>query len=242
MGMPATIEIPGEGEAVRALIGRVFSLFDGIDARFSTYKRESEVSRVNRGEIKEREWSPEMREVMALARGAKAESRGYFDAHTPEGALDPSGAVKGWAIRKAAELVRRAGKTDFYIEIAGDMQVSGVDSEGHPWRIGIRNPFNRDEIVKVVVPGGRGVATSGTAARGQHIYNPHAPETPLTDIASITVVGPDVCAADLMATAAFAMGKGGATFIENLPGFEAYMIASGGTAIMTSGFEKLTTV
>jgi thiamine biosynthesis lipoprotein len=127
--------------------------------------------------------------------------------------------------------------SNFYIDAGGDIQVAGT-KEGHPWRIGIRNPFNRKENVKVLAITDKGVATSGTAIRGQHIYNPHYPEQPPQDIASLTVIGPDVYEADRFATAAFAMGRRGIAFIEELPGFEGYLIDTSARATFTSGFER----
>ena len=97
---------------------------------------------------------------------------------------------------------------------------------------------SRKEIVKVLAVTDKGIATSGTAIRGQHIYNPHNPVTPLQDIVSLTVVGPNVYEADRFATAAFAMGKRGIYFIEQLPGFEGYMIDASARATFTSGFER----
>ena len=94
------------------------------------------------------------------------------------------------------------------------------------------------EIVKVVVPGDGGVATSGTYVRGPHIYDPHASAPPLDDVASLTVVGPDVYEADRFATAAFAMGRDGVAFLEMQPGLEAYSIGRDRVATMTSGFER----
>jgi thiamine biosynthesis lipoprotein len=104
--------------------------------------------------------------------------------------------------------------------------------------VGIRNPFNRDQIVKVLSLTDRGVATSGTAIRGQHIYNPHQPNTPLREIVSITLIGPNVLEADRFATAAFAMGQEGIQFVEALSGFEGYMIDADAKATYTSGFER----
>ncbi len=110
--------------------------------------------------------------------------------------------------------------------------------DDHPWRIGIRNPFNRTENVKVLALAEGGIATSGTAIRGQHIYNPHQPDSAIQDILSITVIGPNIYDADRFATAAFAMGKKGIQFIEKLAGFEGYMIDDQARATLTSGFER----
>lgn len=98
-----------------------------------------------------------------------------------------------------------------------------------------------NEIVKVLSICDGGVATSGTYVRGQHIYNPKKDGTPITDIVSLTVIGPDICTADCYATAAFAMGTEGITFIENLDGFEGYMIDKDRQATYTSGFTRYVT-
>ena len=237
MGMPATVELVG---GTQESLDAVFSYLHEVDARFSTYKQESEISKINRGEIAEPEYSSEMREIFALAHQTNKETNGYFSITKPDGSIDPSGIVKGWAIQGAAKRAQAMGYRNYFLDIGGDIQSSGTDETGADWTVGIRNPFNRNEIVKALRPLGRGVATSGTYIRGQHIYNPHAPGREIRDILSLTVVGPDVYEADRFATAAFAMGKGGIAFIEALPGYEGYLIDSGGVATMTTGFESLT--
>ncbi|TGV64420.1 FAD:protein FMN transferase, partial [Mesorhizobium sp. M2D.F.Ca.ET.160.01.1.1] len=147
---------------------------DDVDRRFSTYRPDSEISAINRGDIPVRGWSGQMIDVMRIAEQTRRETAGYFDIHRPDGALDPSGIVKGWAIRNAAEIVRRADVGDFFIEAGGDIQSCGRNASGGDWSVGIRNPFHADEIIKVIYPRGCGVATSGTYARGLHIYNPRA--------------------------------------------------------------------
>jgi thiamine biosynthesis lipoprotein len=82
------------------------------------------------------------------------------------------------------------------------------------------------------------VATSGTYVRGNHIYNAKAYDQRMDEIVSLTVIGPNIYEADRFATAAFAMGKSGISFIEKLPRFESYQIDNKGIATFTSGFEK----
>jgi thiamine biosynthesis lipoprotein len=235
MGMPITVEVLDAG-VTEADIERIFAFFRLIDDTFSTYKEQSEISRINRGELEEDAYSDEMKTILALSEQTRQETRGYFDIRH-NGILDPSGIVKGWAILRASHMLKAAGMSNFYIDAGGDIQVAGT-KEGHPWRIGIRNPFNRKENVKVLAITDKGVATSGTAIRGQHIYNPYHPEQPPQDIVSLTVIGPDVYEADRFATAAFAMGKRGIAFIEDLPGFEGYLIDTSARATFTSGFER----
>jgi thiamine biosynthesis lipoprotein len=234
MGMPITVDIGGDTDG--SLTNRVFDYFDRVDRRYSTYRVDSEVEAINRGEIASAAYSGEMREILDLAQRTKKESGGYFDIARGDGTIDPSGVVKGWAIRNAASLVSEAGVDNFFIDAGGDIQSAGHNGAGRPWRVGIRNPFNEQEVVKVVVPNGRGLATSGSYVRGHHIYDPHDRDRKLTDIVSLTIIGSDVLEADRFATAAFAMGRDGIDFIEQRAGLEGYAIDADGTATMTSGF------
>ncbi len=235
MGMPITLHVV-DPAVTPADLDDVFAYFDVVDRTFSTYKASSEISRLNRGELTADQYSDDMKTVLALCEQTKRETRGFFDIQR-DGRYDPSGVVKGWAILNAAHILRERHFRDFYVDAGGDVQLCGTNG-GNPWRVGIRNPFNRLENVKVLSLTDRGVATSGTAVRGQHIYDPHRPDAPLLEVASITVVGPDVLAADRFATAAFAMGRAGIQFIEDLPDFEGYLIDSHARATYTSGFER----
>ncbi|WP_244734402.1 FAD:protein FMN transferase [Mesorhizobium sp. 113-1-2] len=232
--MPVTVDIAGASGAT--LVDAVFDYFEHIDRRFSTYRTDSEISAINRGDLPIRDWSAEMMGVMALAAQTKSQTDGYFDIRKPDGSLDPSGIVKGWAIRNAAGIVRQAGVGDFFIEAGGDIQSCGRNASGLDWSVGIRNPFNAEEIIKIVYPRGHGVATSGTYVRGQHIYNPLGAGDPITEIVSLTVIGSDVFEADRFATAAFAMGREGIFFLEQAPGLEGYVVDSNSRATPTSGF------
>ncbi|HEY6285831.1 MAG TPA: FAD:protein FMN transferase [Ktedonobacteraceae bacterium] len=235
MGMPITVEVV-DPYVTEADIEKVFAYFRDVDETFSTYKEYSEISKINRGELCEEAYSDDMKTILALSEQTKQETQGYFDIWH-NGIVDPSGIVKGWAILQATHLLKEAGFPNFYIDAGGDIQVAGYKG-GHPWRIGIRNPFNRSENVKVLTITDKGIATSGTAIRGQHIYDPHRPDTPLEEIVSLTVIGPNIYEADRFATAAFAMGKKGISFIEQLPGFEGYVIDASARATLTSGFER----
>ena len=237
MGMPITLEV---SHASVEDMEKIFDFFHAVDTRFSPFKIESELSKINRGEIAPRQMSLEMQEILALAEKTKKETDGYFNIKKPSGEIDPSGVVKGWAIKKAADTLKEMGFEHFYVDAGGDIQTSGRNHEEKSWSVGIKNPFQQEEIVKVIYPEGKGVATSGSYIRGSHIYNPHSAEDALGEVLSITVIAEDVLEADRFATAAFAMGKKGITFIETLPGFEGYAIDKHGMATMTSGFHRYT--
>lgn len=236
MGMPITVEI-ADPAATSLMINKVFDYFKYIDETFSVYKPESEISKINKGLLTENNYSIDMKEVLALCEKTKTETRGYFDI-VKNGRLDPSGLVKGWAIWQAAKLLEKLGFENYYVDAGGDIQVHGRNSQREKWTVGIRNPFNREENVKILEIEDEGVATSGTYIRGQHIYDPFSPGKPLVEVVSLTVIGPNIYEADRFATAAFAMGREGIDFIENLKGFEGYAVETNRRATYTSGFEK----
>lgn len=240
MNMPITVEITNR-QAAEADIENIFSYFQSIEERFSVFRPDSEISRINSGEINEVDYSAAMIEVLKKSEQTKRETDGYFDIMI-DGRLNPSGLVKGWAIFQAAQILKSSGFKHFYIEAGGDIQSYGLSVSGKPWSVGIRNPFQREQIIKIIhlPPEGLGVATSGNYIRGQHIRNPHQPTAPLTEIVSLTVIGPDIYEADRFATAGFAMGRAGIGFIERLSGFEGYQIDSNGIATMTTEFDKYT--
>ncbi len=261
MGMPVTVEIAdgtSAPEDLAAAIAAVFDYFTYIDKKFSTYKPDSEMMRINRGELAESEWSDDMRIVLMVSEETKQRTGGFFDIRRPgrdgaDGLLDPSGLVKGWAIWNAAGLIRDRSFANFYVDAGGDIQTGGVNGDGEPWSVGIKNPLKQSEIVKTIYApvGGFGVATSGTYIRGEHIYNPKTGAAAggsgggandgENKILSLTIIGPNIYEADRFATAAFAMGAAGIQFIESLPKtaqLEAYMIDARGIATMTSGFKK----
>jgi FAD:protein FMN transferase len=230
MGMPITVEV--EGDTAEKRIEGVFSYFKQVDARYSTYKSSSEISKINAGLAKS-QWSAEMRHVLSLCEKTNTETGGYFDIEHA-GKLDPSGLVKGWAVQQAAEQLRDSGAKVFYIEAGGDIQAFGEK----PFRVGVRNPRNWDEIIKVLEITTEGVATSGSYVRGAHIYNPKTGREPDGEVISLTVVGPNIYEADRMATAAYAMGEVGLEFIASWPGLEGYAIKGDQTAMMTQGFSR----
>ncbi len=232
MDMPVIVEIadPAKPE----IFGKLFDYFHYVDNTFSTFKHTSEISKINNNLIEKSGYSKDMKKILRLAVQTKKETDGYFDIRR-RGRVDPSGIVKGWAIHNAAVMLRRAGYANYYVEAGGDIEVAGNNPEGTSWTIGIRNPFNIKEIVKKVSLHNRGIATSGTYARGDHIYNPIT-KMPVADIVSLTVIGPDALAADRYATAAFAMGSGGIQFIDRIKELEGYMIDTKGIATMTRGF------
>jgi thiamine biosynthesis lipoprotein len=233
MGMPVTINVVDKN-ATNEDISEVFSFLHFIDGKFSTYKKGSEISRINRGELTEKDFSQDMKKILKLCEETKKETNGYFDINI-NGIVDPSGIVKGYAINESAKILKKKGYKNFYVEIAGDIQVLGKNEKRKNWKVGIQSPFDLKKVIKIVNLTNRGIATSGNYMKGLHIYNPKQKKS-ANDIGSITIIGPNIYEADRFATAAFAMGEKGIEFISTLKGFEGYMIKKDKTAVFTKGF------
>lgn len=238
MGMPITIEIADENPEIE-IFEKIFNYFKYIDEVFSTYKNSSQISLINQKKLKRQKALPDVQKIFKLSEETKKITNGFFDIKKNNGQIDPSGLVKGWAILNAAKIIKKCGYKNFYVDAGSDIEIQGKNKQGQPWQVGIKNPFDQAEIVKLLKIENKGVATSGNYIRGDHIYNPKTKKR-IDEIVSLTVIGPNIYEADRFATAAFAMGKQGIEFIEKLAGFEAYLIDSRKIAKMTSGFEKYT--
>jgi thiamine biosynthesis lipoprotein len=206
MGLPVSVLLRGPGaEApyVSRKVAAFFSELRQVDAVFSTYRDDSEISRLDRGELTLGACAPEVREVLALCDRAQALTEGLFDARAG-GHLDPSGLVKGWAVERAARLLPR-DDVDICVNAGGDVLTTCLVGR-EPWRIGIEDPHDRTGVLATVELRNGAVATSGTAARGAHLLDPRD-GTAAASIASVSVRGPSLMVADVLATAAFVRGR-----------------------------------
>ncbi|HEX3264385.1 MAG TPA: FAD:protein FMN transferase, partial [Candidatus Limnocylindrales bacterium] len=206
MGTTVTIDVRDVGFPLAALDAAVDTLREH-EARFTTYREDSEVKRIERGELSLGDAHPDVREVLDACAVLRAESGGAFDAWR-DGSLDPSGYVKGWAAERAATQLRRAGAMRFALNLGGDVICAGETDPGSPWRIGIRHPADATRMALVLGIRDGAVATSGAYERGNHIVDARTGHH-ATDWRSVTVVAADLATADAIATAALAMGGTG---------------------------------
>ncbi|WP_079174832.1 FAD:protein FMN transferase [Streptomyces malaysiense] len=229
----------GESGAVRAALREAVARLHEVDAVFSTYRADSEVSRLARGELTVEQCPPEVARVLALAAEAERVSEGWFSARY-RGVPDPTGIVKGWSVERAARrLAAVAGVTGVSVGGGGDVQSLGVPEPGRPWRVGIADPLRPGGLTAVVSAAGAedlAVATSGTAERGAHVVDPHTGRPAVTDLVAVTVVAPRLTWADCWATAAFARGAAaGLKWLESLPGTEGLLLTADGEVLHTEG-------
>jgi len=193
-----------EKALLESAVDEVEEFFYQVDRDFSTYKSDSQVSSIRRGELKLEDASEYVQQVWALCEFSRELTLGAFDPWKADGGFDPSGLVKGWAAEVGAQMLVEAGCENVLINASGDIVLRGGQptdtGEIKAWNIGVVSPDDTEKFVKIfdVVDGS--VATSGDYKKGAHIVDPH---TGLIAIGarSATVVGPDGAICDALATA-----------------------------------------
>ena len=235
MGMPIVLDVRDDVDADVA--ERVFDWLRWVDDTFSTYKEDSQITRINRGRLAPADAHPDVAAVLERCEELRLETHGYFDIRTSGwNGIDPSGLVKGWSVARAAEILDEAGARNYAINAGGDMLLRGRAVPEPCWRVGIQHPLLRQRVAAVVEANDLAVATSGAYARGEHVVNPYAGAPP-AGVLSVTVCGPDLGTADAYATAAFAMGTAGPHWTARLPrGYEAMTILADEVVLSTAGF------
>jgi FAD:protein FMN transferase len=241
MGMPISLAMRGRHAADddgRAAWAEAMTVLRAADLVFSTYRPDSVISRLGRGELLLADCPPEVAEVLELGEAAERDSAGAFSVCRagPAGwaELDPSGVVKGWAAERAAGPLRALTGTDFCLSAGGDLVCHTHDPDGRPWRIGIEHPRDPRRLVAVVPLRTGAVATSGSAHRGQHIVDARTGRAP-SGIASVTVVAASLTDADIDATSAYAQGRDAATWLATRAGRAALVVWSDGSTTSVGG-------
>jgi len=237
MGTVVSIDIadPLPRRTLIELIDGTCAWLHEVDRRFSTYRADSEVTRLDQGELALDQCSPDMRTVLDACESLRHETDGYFDAHAG-GRFDPSGYVKGWSVEVASERLAAAGSFNHCVNAGGDIRSRGCPEPGRPWRFGIRHPWEHDKLAWVLTATDLAIATSGTYERGLHVLDPHTGD-PVQALRSVTVTGPDLSLADAYATAAMAMGTRGLLWLARLArsGYQSAAVTRDGHAYRSDG-------
>ncbi|MFI0353042.1 FAD:protein FMN transferase [Actinomadura sp. 9N407] len=241
MGTAVTIDIADllPRDTLTDLVERTCAWLHEVDRRFSTYRDDSEINRLDGGDLSLDQCSPDTRAVLDACEALRRRTDGYFDARAT-GRLDPSGYVKGWSVEVASRLLARAGSFNHCVNAGGDVRSRGRPALGGAWRVGIRHPWEHDRTAWVLACTDLAVATSGTYERGLHVIDPHSGEA-AGALRSVTVTGPDLAIADAYATAALAMGTDGLLWLARLAdsGYESAAITSDGHAYTSDGLPIL---
>ncbi len=241
MGMPISVALRGRHADSRAggyAWRDVVEELRHVDEVFSTYRADSVISRLDRGELAEPDCPPEVSEVLALARAAEEQSLGAFAARRPgpdgRRRLDPSGVVKGWAVDRAAGLLADLDDTDFCLAAGGDLVCRTSDPDRPGWRIGIEDPHDPSTLIATVGVRTGAVATSGSAHRGRHLVDGRTGH-PAEGVASVTVVGRCLTWVDIDATAAYAHGPAAARWLAARDHGGLVVWADGSTSVVEYG-------
>lgn len=196
-----------------------------LEAMFTVFRDTSEISRINAGTLHHLDASSEVIEVLDHCVRLEQLSDGAFSIRRSrtDSAINPSGFVKGWAGERVAVQLHERGIRHFYVGIGGDYACRGGLAAGTPWRIGITDPYDATQFAGTVEVIDGAVATSGTAERGHHIWDPRNGQ-PANTFASVTVVGPNLMWADAYATTVFVMGERGLEWLQQFPGYSAMAV------------------
>jgi thiamine biosynthesis lipoprotein len=241
MGMPISLALRGrhtDTEQGRRAWREVVEELTEVDRVFSTYRADSVISRLGRGELLVADCPPEVQEVLALGAEARELSGGAFsiDLPGPDGVLrlEPSGVVKGWAVQRASRFLAALPDTDFCLSAGGDMVCRVVDRARPAWRVGVEDPADPSRVLAVIPVRTGAVATSGGAHRGRHIVDPRTGE-PASALASVTVVADDLTWADIDATAAYVLGDAAVPWLRTRPIVSALVVRPDGSTTVVDG-------
>jgi thiamine biosynthesis lipoprotein len=233
MGTVFSIDVRDPGDWTAA-IADVVGWLHRVDAVFSTYRPGSDLSRLQRRELRLADADPDVAVVLGLCAEVEAATGGHFSARR-NGRIDPTGLVKGWAIEAASRRLREHGSGHHAVNGGGDIQLAGGSGPGRPWTVGISDPHDRGRILTTVSGRDFAVATSGTAERGAHLLDPFTGR-PVTHLAAATVTGPALTRVDAYATAAFVLGRTALGWIDTVPGHAALLVDPGGRRYASAGW------
>ena len=142
---------------------------------------------------------------------------------TPGMELDFGGVVKEYAVDRAAALCGQAGVRHGVINLGGDIKVIGPRADGGPWRVGIRHPRHKEEVIRTIALREGALASSGDyercivldGVRYGHVLNPKS-GWPVRHLAAVSVVGDFCVVAGSASTIAMLKEDKGPAWLEGL--------------------------
>lgn len=163
--------------------------------------------------------------------------------------INLGGIAKGYAIKRAKEILESYGLKDFLINFGGDIYTSGKRKDGLPWRIAVQHPRDKNKFLCVLELSNISCATSGDYERYfivdniryHHILDPST-GYPKKDIISVTVLCEDPVLADALATGIFVLGEIDGLNLANKLGIDCIIVKQENDKLKlytTQKFEKL---
>ena len=120
--------------------------------------------------------------------------RDRVESKNPAVQLDLGGYAKGYALDRAAALLRKRGINNALINIGGNVMALGKHGE-HAWRVGIQHPRKSGALASLELRDGEAIGTSGDYQRyfmlGDvrycHLINPHT-GYPMQAVQAVTIL------------------------------------------------------
>ena len=138
--------------------------------------------------------------------------------------------AQGYSVDVISNLLTEKGIENQYIEIGGELRVSGVNQHKLPWKIGIDRPTSGERVIDHTIQlDNKSLATSGSyrkfkeidGKKYSHTINPITGMPVTHNLLSVSVLMPSCSQADAYATAFMAMGRQATlNFINNNPDLE----------------------
>ena len=190
--------------------------------------------------VKERNTPPTAEEI-EIARS----KTGYEDVtlspfSSGDKTIDTGAVAKGYIADKVAESFKDKGVESAVIDLGGNVVLIGE------YKVGIRSPFNPNEIFATITVKDKSAVTSGAyqryfeyeGKRYHHIIDPRTGYPSESGVASVTVISPSSMQADALSTSIFILGKDSISLCDNFPDTDALIIMENGEVITTENFEE----
>ncbi len=131
--------------------------------------------------------------------------------------VDLGGIAKGYAVDLAMRELRDRGVRDALVDASGNMSSAGAPAGAPAWRIGLRDPHDREAYFARVTLAGDAISTSanyeqfvaGDGRRYGHILDPRTGR-PAEGLLAVTVVAADATTCDAWDTPLYVLGPEGA--------------------------------
>lgn len=129
--------------------------------------------------------------------------------------VDLSAYAKGYGVDRVAAMLDDFGLSNYFVEIGGEIRVSGTNAKDRPWSIAIEAPNRGSRSVsRIIELCNTAVATSGDYRNYlehdgryySHIIDPRSGQPVSNGVAAITVVADSTALADALATGLMVLG------------------------------------
>ncbi len=234
LGIRVSFDVRDDIAALTEAVDWAVGWLREVDQRFSPALVDSEVSRLDRGELAASEISEDLAHVLEVCAEYENRSGGAFRVRPPGQRFEPGAVVKGWAVQRAVDMLEFAGARNFCLNAGGDVVVRGEPRPGAAWQVGIRHPDLEDKLCAVLELRHGAVATSVV---DEHIVDGRT-GLPAKGLLSITVIADDLGVADTTATAAFAMGSAGVHWAAAEPGCEVFAVDTERRVFRSTGLTR----